>query len=167
MSPLVKDTPACCECCLSFNVFSLLLSLFQTCACACKDFFSTGCLQLLCLVFWFLQQLLAKQGWVGQACRGEITKEWEMQGEVLQTPKGTCFLPLQSCHLLWKIHPTANNLSEGKGDLQLIPSRGTISRWRRGQMQWGCLLAERRGLFAWSRELLVVFFPFPPWLEIH
>lgn len=40
-------------------------------------FFSTGCLQLPYLVVWFLQQLLVKQGWVGQACRGEITKEWE------------------------------------------------------------------------------------------
>lgn len=53
--------------CLSFTLVHVHVEIF---------FFSTGCLQLPYLVFWFLQQLPAKQGWVGQTCRGEITEDW-------------------------------------------------------------------------------------------
>lgn len=54
------------------------------------------------------------------------------------------FSPVLSLTL--KKPPSANNLPDGKGDLQLIPSYGSFSCWRRGEMQMG--VAVCRG--TWS-----------------
>lgn len=50
-----------------------------------------------------------------------------MQGGVLETPQGISLPPTTALSLTLKIHPTANNLPEGEGDLQLIPSCRSIS----------------------------------------